>query len=363
MGCDVELATPGLLKGWFMNRNRSLDGMRGLAALAVLFHHVLMSTSIFANSYFENQASSAAMWALTFTPLRLLWAGPEAVTVFFVISGIALASLYQKLHSYTDYAKSRLLRLYVPSIFLGIICVVLSMAFSGDLVHPTSAWLARVTPEETISAGQLTLRGIPGLYTLWSTRLEIIFSLAIPLAILITRKFKPVTLLVLLPATSYLGFAFMVNLDVVPQLLAYGPFFVFGVAIKTRPVELSNFLKAKPTILLLFGFVLISLKWLVATDAPFLAVVQGCGASILVLAVTRLEHPNRFLESRVAQWLGVRSFSLYLAHGPVVYFFAYLFGSSPLALTLMVVAAIAFTELVERLVIRPTHRAARQMLH
>jgi peptidoglycan/LPS O-acetylase OafA/YrhL len=193
--------------------------------------------------------------------------------------------------------------------------------------------------------------------------LEIIFSLAIPLAILITRKVKPVILLSLLPAASYLGFAYLGHLDVLPQLLAYGPFFMFGVAIKTRNVELSTFLRAKPAVLVLFGIALISLKWLVASHTPFLAVVQGCGASILVLAVTRLEHPNPFLESRVVQWLGVRSFSLYLAHGPVVYFFAYLFGSSPLALVLMVVAAMAFTELVERLVIRPTHRAARLLLH
>ena len=345
-----------------MLRNRQIDAMRGLAALAVLNHHVLLSSSTFSNAYYENKTSNIVVWLFTFTPLRLSWAGPEAVTLFFVISGIALASLYEKLHSYRNFAKSRVVRLYLPSLILAVISIMLSLLLHPYFGPPSSSWLANVTPVENLSPRQLTLQGVQGMSPLWSTRLEILFSLCIPGAIWLTRKLKLVTLLILMMGVSYIGFENFGNLGVLNQVLAYAPFFMIGVTFKTRAVEFSNSLRSKPTFLMLIGISLISVRWTHVSDASWLFVIQGIGASVIVLGISRLEAPNLFLNSRVVQWFGSRSFSLYLAHGPIVYFLAYLFDSTPLTMILMFFSSIAITELVERLLIRPTHRFARKLL-
>ena len=61
-------------------RYGELDGLRGLAALAVFLSHV--SLMLPAPSFFERAA---------LTPLHVLWDGAAAVDLFFVLSGFVLA--------------------------------------------------------------------------------------------------------------------------------------------------------------------------------------------------------------------------------------------------------------------------------
>lgn len=70
-------------------RLTSLDGLRGLAALVVLAHHALLTMSGFSSVYWAEPFPS---WVTPFayTPLHALWAGQEAVLVFFVLSGAVL---------------------------------------------------------------------------------------------------------------------------------------------------------------------------------------------------------------------------------------------------------------------------------
>jgi peptidoglycan/LPS O-acetylase OafA/YrhL len=61
------------------------------------------------------------------------------------------------------------------------------------------------------------------------------------------------------------------------------------------------------------------------------------------------------------QWLGSRSFSLYLVHHPIVLAFAYGFHapSFVMLLALAVPASLLGAELLHRVVERPCHRVAR----
>ena len=75
-------------------RDRALDGLRGVAALVVLAGHLLVSTvTPLANGILSVGTTdvSAPAWALLYTPLHVFWAGTEAVTVFFVLSGYVLS--------------------------------------------------------------------------------------------------------------------------------------------------------------------------------------------------------------------------------------------------------------------------------
>src|SRR4051812_9751190 len=67
-----------------------LDALRGLAAVAVLLGHWMTVVP----AWDDDTRHQPAKWLLNifkYTPLRLLTAAPEAVLVFFVLSGFVLA--------------------------------------------------------------------------------------------------------------------------------------------------------------------------------------------------------------------------------------------------------------------------------
>ena len=71
-----------------------LDSVRGLAAFVVVIHHCLLTIPSFSNYFFSGwraTPSNGFEWLMFDTPARLLWAGYEAVTLFYVLSGLVLA--------------------------------------------------------------------------------------------------------------------------------------------------------------------------------------------------------------------------------------------------------------------------------
>ncbi|MCU1445158.1 acyltransferase [Cryobacterium sp.] len=70
----------------------ALDALRGVAAAIVLVHHVSMTAPSVSAAYSssENVAIFSTGWWVTLSPLKILFAGPEFVLVFFVLSGFVL---------------------------------------------------------------------------------------------------------------------------------------------------------------------------------------------------------------------------------------------------------------------------------
>jgi peptidoglycan/LPS O-acetylase OafA/YrhL len=69
--------------------------MRGLAALIVVFHHFRLvweggPLTLTFHEMFSASPWQRLAWAFRALPLRWLTAGPEAVVLFFVLSGFAL---------------------------------------------------------------------------------------------------------------------------------------------------------------------------------------------------------------------------------------------------------------------------------
>lgn len=127
-----------------VERLRSLDGLRGIAALVVLVHHSLLVVPTMAVGYFGARPPGGTLsWWMTYTPLHLLWEGTEAVYVFFVLSGVVLALpfLRDRHQRWSGYYPRRLLRLYLPviaAVILGTAIAVISQRRPHDAA---SLWL------------------------------------------------------------------------------------------------------------------------------------------------------------------------------------------------------------------------------
>lgn len=99
-----------------------LDGMRGLAAFIVFFCHYFYSSFIIADGWGSNDANYD-LFKLPF--LRLVYAGPPMVAIFFIVSGYALSLKPLKLargQKWNDFATTmtsfifrRAFRLFLPT--------------------------------------------------------------------------------------------------------------------------------------------------------------------------------------------------------------------------------------------------------
>jgi hypothetical protein len=168
-------------------RLTSLDGLRGLASLAVVFWHMSL---VFPQVINLNPAApvGSATWWFEFTPLKLVSAGPEAVLIFFVLSGmvVVLPVLRRAEFDWISYYPRRIVRLYLPilaSIAFAVLLVLLHPQVLGDRFN---YWVGgsstpALTPEIVAKSLDVFAVGNALNNPLWSLRWEFIFSLALPL--------------------------------------------------------------------------------------------------------------------------------------------------------------------------------------
>ena len=94
-------------------RRLELDAIRGVAALAVVMHHCLLVLDF-------GPETKSKYWLLWETPLRALFAGNEAVTMFFILSGYVLTIPFiQTNQKYANFIIKRIFRIY-PAYLLAV---------------------------------------------------------------------------------------------------------------------------------------------------------------------------------------------------------------------------------------------------
>lgn len=373
-------------------RYRSLDGLRGVAALSVVLYHALLVVPAVSVLYIEKAEAtpSTPEWWLFRTPLRLLMPGHEAVLIFFVLSGFVLTlpllSHRQSVRSVLAYYARRILRLYIPVWGAVGVALLLALAVQRD-PSMGSSWLATHVPPTPSAVWRdlVLLLGTSNLDSpLWSLTWEVWFSLLLPAMFVLFRVARVhdwwlggIVLLVGLSAVS----RFPAVIDALPQswltggMLQYLPVFGIGMIIASRRETVAAFatrIRSWWPVIVAALLLLISPS-LVPTGpgyTPLAAVLAAASlAGVAGVVFIALEAPVKgWLETRPAQWAGTRSFSVYLIHEPILVAAAlltradgwlpWLFVAVAL-LPVVLLSAEAFYRLVEQPSMRFSRRVGR----
>lgn len=358
-------------------RLRALDGVRGVAAFVVVIYHV----SLIARPFAAGGGRAEEVWtSVTESPLKLLFAGTEAVLVFFVLSGLVVAlPLLRGTTSWAAFFASRLVRLYVPvwgALVLAAVLIAL-VPRRGDAVS-NGEWIdeanaSSVTLSSFLREASLTPASYDIVNTLWSLRWELVFTallpLAVGLAVLLRRSTAALVLTGLVAAaTTVLGRVLGVD------ALVYLPVFLLGTLVAVRLDDLLAWARRRPRPILWSvvgggSALLLIASWLARPFAPPRTLVSevlwglaGLGALGLVLVAICSPALEQLLSTRVPQWVGRVSFSLYLVHVPVLATIAYALGDRSWWIVglIGVPASLVMAELFFRLVERPSHGLARR---
>ncbi len=360
---DVKGAAPG-------RRLSELDALRGLAALVVLLHHSLLSGNFL--------AGPLGRW-LAATPLQPIQSGRPAVMFFFMLSGFVLTKALRdrgfvlSARSWAVWAAQRTIRLCLPVVGSVALSLALYALFFNGTWPGEGAWLRdgvwQHPPTLGTAALHASLLAVGDDFTLnnalWSLVHEWRFSMLLPLLLaapVLGARGTASLVLAAVAASSWAGGMYGSSIyagdtvaGTVKASLYFSLPFVLGMAL-----ELGGAARLPAD------------RWL--TVLGLAAVLGLCrngsdyaifiASAILIWLALQPGALQRALHHRALGFFGTVSFSLYLAHVPVLAALQHgLHGRLPpaalwgIGILASLLAAWAFYRLVER----PAHRLARRV--
>ncbi|MGU3411801.1 acyltransferase family protein [Microbacterium sp. M1A1_1b] len=343
----------------------SLDGLRGIAAAVVLVHHSLLTIPSFANGNMHLPVPDSRSW-LVYSPLHVVWAGGEAVFVFFVLSGFVLTlPALRRTQDWVAYFPSRFVRLYLPVVASVVLALALYLLIPRTPEAGQSAWVLRHAEPLTLHglAGDLTLLAPTRLNSpLWSLTWEVAFSLLLPLFVsiaAITRRHWWVTVIVAV-LLSTAGHPLRM------QWLTYLSMFLVGSALAAGWERIPPIRRSLGWLLFSASVLGITVAWWYPNDAPgslFGSTVVLLAAGMLVVLAGKWLPAERVLLGSVPRTLGRISFSLYLVHEPIAVSVANLVPTAVPWVTPLVTIPVALVVAVffARFVELPAHRLAKRI--
>jgi len=319
-----------------------------------------------AEPYYGGTPSSVAgplARLLAWTPLHIVWAGGEAVFVFFVLSGYVLLRWQERGYSLAGYYPQRLTRLYLPvfaAVIVGTLVVAVTPRGSTDglgvwlPLHPGASLLS------SLKDAVLVLGPSGAIPPLWSLQFEVFYSVAAPLVGLVVLWWaRRASRWTWLPAVLAIAFVAAMDGHKSVQLAAM---FALGASLPPLVDHLPDRLaRTRPWIgvpMLVVSLLLLTAYWW--PGVTNLAVPTTGAALLVVLAVTS-EPTSKLLSARPTRWLGMISFSLYLIHEPIEVLLGFLLGpgNGGWVLVIGVPVSLAAAWLFWRFAEAPAHRLSR----
>jgi peptidoglycan/LPS O-acetylase OafA/YrhL len=361
----------------------AFDGLRGVCALMVLFHHLLLTQPLFANFEWHRPQTATYSWGdwlLLRTPLHLLWAGQERALLFFVLSGyvLSLPWLDGRPAPYGRYLLGRLCRIYPPYAIAMALAAAGSFLLGGDKIPAASVyfnelgwaflpgWGALPSIAAVVNNHSSEYMNEAVWSLVWEVRVAIIFPLLILPAVRWRNTGIAATLIALFFCTEIAHRLFSQRLEVllnVPENTFYfAQYFVFGIAISRNRARISQlgtqwggWLGVSAVTL---GCLICWLPWPVEHDR-----LVGVGAAIILAGILGSDRMQAWLTNRPLLWLGRQSYSLFLIHVPLLMVVVIAFGGNvPLvAFCAIVPAIILCAELFRRCVEMPSVALAQRL--
>jgi len=275
------------------------------------------------------------------SPLFLLFAGHEAVMLFFVLSGLVLSLPYLRGRgqAYPIYLMRRVLRIYAPylaAIALSICGAAVWHGHHGQGRWPDDFWSAPVNLKLVLQ--HIAFIGVYNWreynFVIWSLIDEMRISIVFPALALLIFRIRPQLAILLAVSFSLLALATSWNyqsLDAVYSLMMtfhFAAFFIFGILLAMHLSAISNWYQslsrlARVVLLLASFFMYIESSRIFDHStglAGLIAVEWGVAVGAVGFIVIAINSPiaKRLLNSPVPVFLGRISYSLYLIHAPVL---------------------------------------------
>lgn len=325
-----------------MTRLKYLDGLRGIAALVVVFHHFMVA---FFPSTYSGLDAHSHFWGFKYDVFvshsffNLFLCGNFAVCIFFVLSGMVLSRQFLITRDpsvLTEQAVRRYFRLIVPifaSVFIAFILVQADCFFHKPAAVLTKSdfWLGALWPHKytvmqflSIGLVDVLLRGENNMNNaLWTMPIELFGSFLVFATLALTqyarRRFLIYGLLIFahLWLQSYYYICFIAGIMMMDAGVNHIKW-----ATQWRPVPSFGILVFA---LLLGSFPSGDPMYIGDFYSRFLLPVTACAnlyhciaAILLIAAIHNLAFMQRFLEAKPLLFLGRISFSMYLLHSLVL---------------------------------------------
>lgn len=304
-----------------------LDGLRGVAAVAVVIFHLMSALA----PWLVAEQQPGAHW-LAYTPLAVLWNGTFAVSVFFVLSGFVVtnATLRKSDPIWIDVV-IRYLRLAIPATASTLAAWSLLSLFptsATDLAALTgSRWLGWTYQETIPGPGAAIYNGMAGIFlsggsffnnVLWTMRPELLGSI---LCFAVCALAGPRSRLAIALGSAVIFIA-----------LRRYDYVCFPLGIILREAWAAGRLPSSlPISAVLLGLLIgsqsgdaarqLGLDWLPEALKPEKkgGLLYPLGALLVVYGCLRSGGLVAWLAGRTGRFLGAISFPLYLVHVPLIY--------------------------------------------
>ena len=313
-----------------MKKLAYLEGLRGIAALIVVLHHLVLLFYPVLNYGEENNTLSKH---ISISPLNIFYNGDFAVCLFFVLSGYVLSYKYvfsnnpKILIGYAIKRYFRLMPLIAASVIFVFVVVKLNLFNRASLtsIRGSDDWLndlfkcdtSVVTLIKDVFYGVLFFGNNQYNPVVWSMKIEFIGSVLLFVFLLANHKIKPKWILFIL--AFILAFYFKQY---------YYIAFLLGYALcalnKSKQLEISSTIIK--LMLLVIAIMLCSFPatwqywdssiycFMHFSAIDLYSFYHVIGSTLLLLLIINHQPSIHFLSTRPVLFLGKISFSMYLFH-------------------------------------------------